>query len=241
MTLSRVIASILITLSALIVVKYGGGSYAAFTEFRSVSRSAVIAEARALWLDALVALSLERSLTELAVLAPPERRDTLTRDIAGKRLQFDASYEAAVERIRMIESTGPNADFLTAAERFFARLRRIREEVDIILSKENSYRSSFSANIIGGRYVDLIDWQRGFFQYLRAYLPADDAYSTALLTIQERAWFIRELSGRARTPYATAIMTQATHSPEVARRSSKFSRRRGASGRGSRPPPNTRL
>ncbi|MEL7465085.1 MAG: methyl-accepting chemotaxis protein [Pseudomonadota bacterium] len=170
-------------------------------------QSAALAVSKSIWLEGTVALSFERSVTQVALALDDPIPSDFRALIEEQRGKSDALFAETLSRLAS-ESTSENAaEFqrrVTEARKIIAALRR---EADVMLA-------SGAADRDGSRVADLPYELKKAIENLYAsatLLALPDTVTSAeeimLTRVQALAWEIREYGGRARTFYAIATLT----------------------------------
>ena len=213
MTIARLLLITMITISAIAGVKAALSLGKAWDVYNQVSKMDSATVEIGSWSSGTVALSLERSVTQVALSletpVPAEFRSL----ISGQRAEAQARFEEAFSAIRQPPSPAEQK-FLTAAKASMKKIESLRQEVDSMLAVPASQRDAERAAQIPFEIKREISSMKAQSQYL---VPANDVssdVSVALTAIQERGWEIREFGGRARTYFAIATLNGSVISDE---------------------------
>ncbi|MEM9317868.1 MAG: EAL domain-containing protein [Pseudomonadota bacterium] len=168
--------------------------------------SGSIARATAAWIDGQVALSLERSLTQVAFELDPETRDDLVMRLSSQRLEVNRHFENALSEIGdgLDQRTQRLEGFQGHATALLGTLAQTRRDVDAAL--QQPYHCAQDCEPLVAELIQIIDETAA----LRAALsiPSDQitTQSYDFLQLQYLAWEAREFAGRVRTPYVVATI-----------------------------------
>ncbi|MEM6972755.1 MAG: methyl-accepting chemotaxis protein [Pseudomonadota bacterium] len=205
MSISRLIMVALLTVSLFAVLGYAVSSWRAFQEYRQVSAMAAANAVDTDWSAGTVALSFERSVTQVALSLADPVPDAFRALIDDQRALAATRFEASLTRAKA-DPTQETVALLTAAERSFRTIDRLRREVDAMLSLPRSARDGERAEAIPWALKREIARMKSASALL---MPANDVLSRdsdALRAVRERTWEIREYGGRARTYFAIAVL-----------------------------------
>lgn len=168
--------------------------------------SAMTAKAAAAWIDGQVALSLERSVTQVAFALEPADRGALIETLARKRMVVNRRFEEALAQVEAPAQSGAKdlERFKTGAVALVERLENTRVDVDAAL--RSAAQGSERATRLIDDMIAIIDAGASTRAALK--IPADQisTLSLDLLQLQNLAWRSREFAGRARTLYAVATL-----------------------------------
>ncbi|EFO30783.1 ggdef/eal domain-containing protein [Roseibium sp. TrichSKD4] len=168
--------------------------------------SALVARTTAAWIDGQVALSLERSVTQVAFALETKKRGQLREMLEEQRQLVDRHFERALSHNGDNMKSGDlsSAEFQINAQSLLGELHQTRVEVDQALQRRGACSETCAALV--SKLINVIDLSA----VLRAVLeiPSEEisTQSYDLLQLQYLAWEAREFAGRARTPYAVATL-----------------------------------
>jgi methyl-accepting chemotaxis protein len=168
---------------------------------------AELARARSDWFEGTVALSFERSVTQVALALETAAPPAFLQLIEQQRAESDATLERTQAALRDVDALANRAAFLSEVERTRARIADLRQEADALLAMPARDRDG--ARSLALPY-DLKSHIEALYAAATLLVLPDGASSTEEMTlsqIQALAWEIREYGGRARTFYAIATLT----------------------------------
>lgn len=202
-------------LSVSLFVLLGWLSLSSWREHVEDRRSAMTAKAAAAWIDGQVALSLERSVTQVAFALKPGDRGPLIEELELQRRLVDRRFDDALTQITERPQSGHETfeSFKNGAVALVERLEKTRVDVDDAL--RSAAEGSNRATRLVAELIAIID--EGAATRAALSIPADkiSTYSLDLLQLQGLAWRSREFAGRARTLYAVATMHVRALSPQA--------------------------
>lgn len=205
MSISRVILLILCTFSAIAALKFGTSIYSAFDEYRQIDRMAGASRASTAWSAGTVNLSLERSVTQVALSLDTAVPDDLRGLIDGQRKAAQARFDEAVALVGDDPSPAQSA-FLATASGSLDAIAELRAEVDLLLSKPAAERNADRRKSLPFELKREISRLKGAGGYLIPNNNVSSDIANALSVVQDRAWEVREFGGRVRTYFAIAVL-----------------------------------
>lgn len=179
----------------------------AWNEHRTTVRGSTLANAVAAWVDGQVALSLERSLVQVALANNAEDRPVLIASLQEFRGTVDEKFATAMESAGRLRGDGLSgvASFLEESDALFTELKSLRDEIDAALREAGAHDEAAGALV--GRLIDLVDRSFAIRENLSVRSAAGGGYARGLAEIQRLSWETREFVGRVRTFYAVATLT----------------------------------
>jgi methyl-accepting chemotaxis protein len=166
-----------------------------------------LAEAKSKWLEGTVALSFERSVTQVALALDTAIPREFRALIDQQRTESDALLNDTLTAIEALEAFGKAETFMRQVDETRAAITELRAEVDAMLAQPGATRDAARARALPyalkARIEDL------YAASTLLVLPDADSstHEMMLSRIQTLAWEIREYGGRARTFYAIATLT----------------------------------
>lgn len=203
----------LVTIAFLIIGVFGIAKYAlslggAWQDYRSVSRMAVSSKANSTWAAGTIALSLERSVTQVALSLETPIPNNLRTLINEQRNQAEQLFKQALTSVREGHQTAANQQFIDASHKSIEAVAALRREVDEMLSKSKPERASDRAKTLPFELKNVISLMKNDGLLLANENQVSSDVSTALTAVQDRAWEVREFGGRARTYFAIATLNK---------------------------------
>lgn len=171
------------------------------------TRNAELAQARSYWYEGTVALSFERSVTQVALALETPIPDAFRALIEEQRRISDGLLDRSLTQL---DATGPfeNRDqFLTTVRGQRAAIITLRREADTLLSQPAAARDPARSYQMPN---DLKAEIERLFASTTLLVLEGGSFSTtesAMSRVQALAWETREYAGRARTFYAIAALT----------------------------------
>lgn len=205
MKISRICLVILLAVGLIGIGKYLQESIAALQDYKKVQTLEALARSTTTWSDATVALSLERSVTQVALSVTGPTPTAFVKMIRDQRALSDRTFQNALAELDAVDF--PTKDqFIKRAQEHRATFKKLRTEVDAMLASEGTDRPK-------NRVKDLpfeLKAQITSLKLLSKLLTIENSLTSstvaALTNIENAAWEIREFGGRARTYYATATL-----------------------------------
>ncbi|MFN3258992.1 MAG: methyl-accepting chemotaxis protein [Pikeienuella sp.] len=209
MKISRLVLMAFLAIGLFAGAKFTLSVGGAWQDYRSVSRMAEASEANSVWAAGAIALSLERSVTQVALsldtAIPAEFRALIDRQREEARAYFDE----AVARAQAMAAAPGRDDFLGASSGSLKAVAALRAEVDALLSLPKSERDATRTAALPFELKEEISRMKDDGLLLSPANEISSDKSLALAGIQDRAWEVREFGGRARTYYAIATLSGA--------------------------------
>lgn len=206
MRLSQYIVGVIAALTFFVFYHFAGAVQQAWAELSEEKQGSVLAEVTASWIDGQVALSLERSIVQVALAHQPEGRAPFITMIAAQRRAVDDHFNGA------LAARTPNENRKEHFEAFEKEGRAVITEIDRtrrLLDRE--LQTAPAGDPAGGRLVKnlirLIDDTAIVREHLDVASHLLSNKSVALKRLQRLAWETREAAGRVRTHYAVATLT----------------------------------
>lgn len=171
------------------------------------TKLAILAEARSDWYEGIVALSLERSVTQVAFaldsVISPDLRQLIDDQRAMSEALLDESFRVLGEKDGF--DNGPT--FFGQADRLRAEIAALRTEADALLSLPPDQRSQARVQDLPYELKAKIEQMFAASGLLVVEESEKSSEELTLTEIQSLAFEIREYGGRARTFYAIAALT----------------------------------
>jgi methyl-accepting chemotaxis protein len=207
MKLPRLIMVVFGLIGVVFSLLVGHASHQAISEERDIRRAALLGKAESVAMSATVAMSLERSVVQVAFSNPDPIPEAFREIVNRQRGKADAGLADA---LRQLESV----DFLPSAEAYIAqttasleRVAALREEIDAMLALSGAGRDPARATALPVELKREVITLRNATELLRNRVAVSTQVAGALQHIQAKAWEVREFGGRARTYFAIATFT----------------------------------
>ncbi|MEL7469980.1 MAG: methyl-accepting chemotaxis protein [Pseudomonadota bacterium] len=201
----------LVLIAFLIVGVFGAAKFVlslggAWMDYRTVSRMADASKANSAWAAGTIALSFERSVTQVALSLDTPVPANFRALIDEQRQEAQRLFEDAIARVRKESASSGRDSFLAASEKSLQAVTVLRSEIDALLSKPKSDRETKRAKMLPFELKAEISRMKDEGLLLTPHNQVSSDLSVALGGIQDRAWEVREFGGRARTYYAIAAL-----------------------------------
>ena len=208
MRLTTLINGFFISIGTVVVLFAGMNIFKTVDSLVETRRYAHVGHATSTAMSATVAMSLERSVIQVA-LALENPIPVAFRDIVED--QRDRSNLGLQEAVLAIEA----ASFLSTSEEFVSQTRsalnnvaRIRAEIDGLVSVPRSERNATRAYQLPFELKSEVVRLRNATDLLRNHLAMATSTAGVLDSVQQRSWEVREFGGRARTYFAIATANE---------------------------------
>ncbi|MEM9782578.1 MAG: methyl-accepting chemotaxis protein, partial [Pseudomonadota bacterium] len=205
LTVSRLVLAVIVGFSALVALPMSINILDETRRYGEVTDLAAANQATVFWSKGTLALSLERSVTQVALsVAGPVPPAFLTL-IDEQRAKSDGLFDRALAGIE-VPPTASQQAFIDAANQARGSIAALRTEVDALFAVTRAERSAERMEAIPFEMKRQISLMQTTTAYLAPPSSVLSDISTALSTLQNRAWEVREFGGRARTYYAIAVL-----------------------------------
>ncbi|MEM9725653.1 MAG: methyl-accepting chemotaxis protein [Pseudomonadota bacterium] len=206
MTVTRIFTIAFLFVGLLAVAKFAASGYGAFSDYRTIAQMRATASAATKAIDATVALSLERSVMEVA-LALDDPIPTAFRAIISKqREKAERGFDQVLAELDALPGTDSIAEFRQTLVARRAEMDALRRRIDIQINAPLSERNISEITALPIEFNDGIGTLKATVGWLRYDVTLVSPVAKALQSIQSRSWEAREYAGRARTAYAIATL-----------------------------------
>ena len=168
---------------------------------------AELAQARSIWLEGTVALSLERSVTQVALALDTSIPDAFRELIDEQRAQSDRLLDQSLTSIEGMAGFENGDEFIAEVARINGVIQSLRREADGLLSQAGPDRDPTRTRDMPYELKAAIEELFIASSLLALQNGHSSTREMVLSRIQALAWEVREFGGRARTFYAIASLT----------------------------------
>ena len=207
MRFSQAMTAMIALFSLLLIGASGFNLYQGVSGLRQVEQLTKVSHVKTRWLDGTVALSLERSVSQVSLAlddpAPQAFRDL----IAQQRDLSDKAFDTARQEVARLDGLPAGGAFLNDTSALLARVDDLRGEVDAMLAVPAGQRDAARIKSLPLDLKQAIAALKGASELLVIENSLTSSSAFALASVQARAWEVREFGGRARTYYAIATLT----------------------------------
>lgn len=207
MSISRLFLLVFSSIALFAIIQLSLSVARTLTEFNTVTRLAAVSTSTSAWMDGAVKLSLERSVTQVALALDTKTPKPLRKLIDDQRLLSDARLDEAQAAIAAFDGPPAHELFLNQAVEARKNVAKLRQEVDQMLSVAADQRDPARRYDLPFELKSEIAAMITATELLRLPNEIGSRLAEALTVIQNRAWEAREFGGRARTYYAIATLT----------------------------------
>ena len=208
MSISRFLSLILAPIACFAIVKFAMSMAPTVRDHQTVAHLSEVSEATSSWIDGSVALSLERSVSQVALALDEPAPEAFRSIINEQRAKSDALFSAAVASIETFDFLESREAFLTGSQKMRRQVAALRAEVDAMLRAPAIERDATRAHELPFDLKRAISALKSQIALLRIQNDVTSSQSQTLFELQDRAWEVREFGGRARTYYAIAALKQ---------------------------------
>ncbi|MFK7944345.1 MAG: methyl-accepting chemotaxis protein [Paracoccaceae bacterium] len=210
MNISRILGIALITIGTFAGFKFATAVYGSWSDYSTVRTLHWASEANRDWSEGTVALSLERSVTQVALSLDEPIPSNLRALIDQQRALAKQMLTAAVTVVEENSSAEDAKAFAGSARSAFADIEKLRTRFDALLAKPGSERNAKDAKELPYALKNKISDMKLAGIYLNKPNQASSDISQGITNVVDRAWEVREYGGRVRTYYAIAVLTNTT-------------------------------
>ncbi len=195
-------------IGALLTVLGGLTAYQSVRELQDIRRAYALGQIETGTMGATVAMSLERSVTQVGLAYADPIPSNFRQLIDQQRAIADAGLADALGLIRSNEFLDTRNEYVSQVEASLGNVARLRSEIDQLLSRPLSERDPKRAHDVPFLLKDEVVKLANSTALLRNRISVSTQIAGALGAIQLRAWEVREFGGRARTYFAIATLNQ---------------------------------
>lgn len=208
MRVARFFNLLLGTIGILVLATFVTSILKTYQAYYEVQNQADLANARTVWSNGTVALSLERSVTQVALALSTPIPDAFREIIDNQRATSDQHLTSKLEQVEAeFGYVRGSQIFDQDALRLRKEIGELRAEVDAQLSVPMEQRDLKRVAEIPTEMKRVISDLQGLSNRLRIVSTSISDESVSIESLQTRAWEIREYGGRARTYFAIATLT----------------------------------
>ncbi len=209
MRLSRLVSVGLAVFSLGTAVVLASALTKSLREYQQTSVAADAARAHTAWVDAQVALSLERDLTQIILQDERESSPKIKKRLRTQRALSDGLLFRSRNMASVATLEGTTKPFLEKSAELHAHLHQTRRNIDRFLGLDGVERSNSLNLALVEQFVRIVDQSVTVRENLRAFQGTFSSQAAALAAMLDRAEEAREYAGRARTPIAVALLQPA--------------------------------
>lgn len=208
MKISKLVLIAFLLIGLLGVVKYAISFVGAWQDYRSVTRMSESSKANSTWAAGTIALSLERSVTQVALSLDTPVPPNLRTLINGQRQEAEALFGDTHNLLNESAKSAGTTAFLASTQKSMAAVQDLRQEIDELLALPKSERNLERAKELPFEMKREISSMKTEGLLLTPANKVSSNDSIALNSIQDMAWQVREFGGRARTYFAIATLNE---------------------------------
>jgi len=181
----------------------------AVADLKDIRRAAALADAGGTAMSATVAMSLERSVVQVALAfddpIPQAFRDIVTQ----QRNKADEGLAQAIAKVENADFLTTRAAYVSSVQTSLSNVASLRAEIDALLQLPKDQRNAKRAYELPFELKQQVVELKTANELLNNRVAVSTQVSGALQAIQTRAWEVREFGGRARTYFAIATLNEA--------------------------------
>ncbi|MEM0936203.1 MAG: methyl-accepting chemotaxis protein [Pseudomonadota bacterium] len=210
MKLSTLLAIVFLLIGGMLAFMGGIAAVGALADLRDIRRTAALASAGATAVSATVAMSLERSVVQVALAFPDPIPEPFREIVTEQRRTADAGLADALGQVQNAQFLSTAPDYTAQTEASLGRVATMRAEIDALLALPRVERDAARANALPFELKEEVVNLRNATDLLRNRVGASTTVAGTLHSIQMRSWDVREFGGRARTYLAIATLNGET-------------------------------
>lgn len=177
-------------------------------ELQDVRRAGDLGDIEATAISATVAMSLERSVTQVALAFEDPIPDAFRNIIDEQRRIADEGLQDAVTRAQDVGYLTVKDDYITQTQESLRRVAALRTEIDSLLALGRAERDAKRSYELPFELKTEVVGLKNATQLLRNRVDVSSEVAGALQALQLGAWEVREFGGRARTYFAIATLNE---------------------------------
>lgn len=209
MRLSALLLIVFTFIGAVVTFLGGTIAYQTINELRDIRRGALLGEVETTAVSATVAMSLERSVVQVALAFPEPIPSSFRNLVDAQRDTADEGLETALRKIEGVDFLTTSSDYITQTRASLGRVNDIRAEIDAQLALPITERDAKRAYELPYELKKEVVNLKNATDLLRNRVSVSTKVAGALQAVQLRAWEVREFGGRARTYFAIATLNKA--------------------------------
>ena len=214
MTIGRSFSLVFAALALAAILKSAHGGWQAQQAHQDTQAMRALSGAFTAYMDATVAMSLERSVVQVALALDDPIPGPFREIVEAQRAMGADGMADALARAQTIADLRTARGFTEGLRERLAAIKALRAEIDGQLALPLADRDPARVKALPFELKAQIGGLRAHAELLRADTGAGSSVADALRTIQVQAWEGREYGGRARTYFAIATLRQAPISAE---------------------------
>ena len=208
MSISSILKIAFALLAAVIVALGAHVTTKAVSDLRDIRRAALLAHADSTAMSATVAMSLERSVVQVALAFKDPMPQAFRDIVTEKRAHADAGLASAVSKIDATAFLPTKDIYISKVRASLSRVADIRAEIDALLLLPKDQRDVQRAYALPFELKQEVVNLKNANELLRNRVSVPAQLAGALQSIQMGAWEVREFGGRARTYFAIATLNK---------------------------------
>ena len=213
MRLSRLLSGVFLSIGLVLFILTATQVSRSLDELRETRQAAELGRAASTAMSATVAMSLERSVIQVA-LAMDEPIPQAFRDlVTTQRALADAGIAEALGDVADMGHLGNVAAYLDQTRASLDRVTKLRGEIDAMIARPMAQRDKVRAYDLPVALKAEVVRLRNATELLRNRVGVSSDRVGVLEAIQLRSWEVREFGGRARTHLAIATLNRAPIDP----------------------------
>jgi methyl-accepting chemotaxis protein len=209
MKLPRLILAVF-SLIAVVIALFGAQlSYSAISEQRDIRRAALLGGVESAALAVTIEMSLERSVTQVALAQANPISAEFRAIIDQQRTEAADGLADALQQLEPAASLPGMAEFTAQTTASLDRVSRLRAEIDAMLALPGADRDPDRAAQLPVALKQEVINLRNATDLLRNRVSVATQVARPLQNVQAKSWEVREFGGRARTYFAIATLNGA--------------------------------
>ena len=182
-------------------------------DYHSIKRAAVVDEAAATAMSATVAMSLERSVVQVALAFKDPIPDAFREIIDSQREISQNGIAAAIQQVGDASFLPTQDAYIEVTQASLARVAELRSEIDALLTLPKTERNAERTYQLPFLLKEEVVKLKTATRLLRNRTGVPSQIAGVLEQMQIGAWEVREFGGRARTYFAIAALNGTKLSP----------------------------
>lgn len=204
MKISTVLTLALALIGSIAFAKFGTSAVTATRDYVLVEQLRELVQLRSRWINGIVTLSQERSLSQVMLTIETDVPDNFTKMRDGQRIIATMDFDYIRKKINAIAPFETKAIFITEMENELKKIDDLRLAIAKQMGTPFDQRDhGISAQLIA-EFKKTISDMKSTADFLVSPNKQTSTDAILLAKLQENAWEMREFGGRARSIYAIA-------------------------------------
>lgn len=208
MKISTVLTLALGVIGAIAFAKFGSSAHTATRDYVLVDQLRDLVQLRSRWINGIVVLSQERSLSQVMLTIEDEIPAEFTTMRDGQRIIAQMDFDHIRKEIANVPEFASKQTFITEMEAELKSIDDLRVAIGQQMGIPFDKRDHGKSGILIAAFKSKISDMKSTADFLVSQNQQTSTAAILLAKLQENAWEMREFGGRARSIYAIATLHQ---------------------------------